>query len=378
MKTNLITTIALSFCCVMTAFGQDATTLYNEGVKLKEEKNVREALAKFKQAASLKPDYYAAFYESGWCLNDLKDYREAINNLRKARVGWSTIPKVHFELGYAFEKLEKLDSAIYSYDRCLALKSDYSLAHKQLGYIAYNKEDYTAALDHFSRYEAAAKTEIKDYLYWYRKGFINNAIKKYGDAKTYLLKSKGYKADYINTYLELGFASSRLKENEQAISYYKQAIDLEPRNHIPYNGIGEVYRDNIKDRNEAMVWYQKALDVKPGERKAHFGMGYCLNSNGKYNEAITHLKEAIKSEATYAAAYVELGYSYYKVDRYTEALENLNKAILLNDKNENARYYATLVYIKQHNKTMAQKMVNELKALSSKQVAELQQKVDAM
>jgi len=53
-------------------------------------------------------------------------------------------------------------------------------------------------------------------------------------------------------------------------------------------------------------------------------------------------------------------------------------AISLNPKNENARYYACLMYIKQKNKTKAQKMVDELKAISSKHVATLQPQVDAL
>ncbi len=37
----------------------------------------------------------------------------------------------------------------------------------------------------------------------------------------------------------------------------------------------------------------KALEINPDERKARFGMGYCLNSKQKNNEAIPHLKKAI-------------------------------------------------------------------------------------
>ena len=61
--------------------------------------------------------------------------------------------------------------------------------------------------------------------------------------------------------------------------------------------------------NEAMTWYLKALEVKPKERKACFGLGYCLNSQQKYADAIPYLRTAIAEEATYTAAWVELGYS---------------------------------------------------------------------
>lgn len=379
MKTRFTVLSIISFLFFV-SFGaaQDAQALYNDGVKLKNEKKIKEAIDKFKQAISIKPDYTEARYEWGWCQNDLKDYEGAIINLRNVRNAWGHIPKVHFELGYAFEKSNKTDSAISCYTRCLQLKKDYSLAFKQLGYIAYIKEDYANAIIQFKKYEEAAKTEITDYLFWYRKGFSYNAQKDFVSAKTALLKSLSLKKDYINTFLELGFACSRLKEDEEAISYYNQAIAIDPKSHVPYNGIAEVYRDNKKDRELAKTWYQKTLAINPTERKACFGMGFCLNSQGKYNDAIPYLRTAIEKEPTYTAAFVELGYSYFKVNRITEAIENLNKAISLNASNENSRYYLVLIYISQKNKVKAQQMVDELKALNSKHVSSLQPKVDAL
>ncbi|MGQ0739940.1 MAG: tetratricopeptide repeat protein [Bacteroidota bacterium] len=372
---------AIAVICTFISYNagaQDATILYEEGLKLKEQKKPAEALEKFKKAVSIKPDYTAALYEAGWCHNDMKEYSKAIIALRQARTGWPTIPKVFFELGYAFEKTNQTDSAVSLYNKCLELKPDYSLALKQLGYIFYGKEDYTGALEKFKKYEEAARTTIADYLYWYRKGFSHNAIKEYSNAKLALSKSLEFKTDYSSTYLELGFASSRLKQDEEAIGYYKKAAEIDPKSHIPTNGIAEVYRDNKRDMNEAMNWYRKTLALNPTERKACFGMGYCLNSQQKYNEAIPYLRTAIEKEPTYTAAYVELGYSLYKTQSLTEAEEKLKKAISLNPKNENARYYLTLMYIGQKSRAKAQKMVDELKELSSRHVESLQAKVDAL
>lgn len=370
----------VTMICFITnvSFAQTAEELYNEGVKLKGEKKSAAALDKFKKAVALKKDYYAALYEIGWCSNDIKDYLAAMSSLRKARVGWSTIPKVHFELGYAFEKQNMYDSAMISYAECIRLKPDYSLAYKQQGTIAYYKEQYPKGLENFASYIGYAKNEITDYLFWYRKGFMENAEKKFTEAKESLQKSLMYKKDYINTYLELGFACNKLKQGDDAINWYNEAMKLDAKSHIPYNGIAEVYRDTKKDMDQAMTWYQKALNVKTDERKACFGMGYCLNSKGRYSEAISYLQKAIQQEQTYTAAYVELGYSYYMTGKNSDALGQFDKALQLNPKNENARYYAGLVYINQKDKTKAQQMVNELKNLSSKNASTLQDKVNKM
>lgn len=369
---------AVLLVITVTAAGQDATTLYTEGVKLKEAKKPAEAIAKFKQAVALKPGYTEAYYDMGWCQNDTKDYTGAIASLRKARTVWTSIPKVHFELGYAFEKLNQFDSAIQSYNKCLFYKADYSLAFKQLGIIAYTKEDYTTALSYFEKYEAAATTPVTDYLHWYRKGFMNNAQKNYDAAKIALLRSLQNKNDYANTYLELGFAANKLKQADEAIDYFNKAMVLDPKSHVAYNGIGEVYRDVKKDMDKSIEWYKKSLAVKKDERKACFGLGYCYNSKGMYSEAIPYLKTAILQENTYTAAYVELGYSYYMTNNSALGETNLKKALELNDKNENARYYLGLIYISQKNKAKAQQMVDELKALNSKNAASLQEKVNKM
>lgn len=366
--------ISISFSVV----AQDAKALYDEGVKLKGDRQTSQALEKFKQAVQINPDYTEALYEMGWCMNDTKDYYGAIRNLRKVVQTWTTIPKAHFELAYAFEKSNSMDSAMFYYNKTLALKSDYSLVYKQLGFLAYQKDDYVTALDNFSKYEMYTKVPISDYLYWYRKGFSMNAQKDYPGAKTALTKSLEFKKDYTSTYLELGFAATKLKQADEAIEYYKKAIELEPKSHIGYNGIGEVYRDVKKDMPEAMSWYQKSLAMNVNERKANFGVGYCLNSTGKYNEAIVYLQRAIDNEDTYTAAYVELGYSYYMIGNNTEGLKNLDKALKLNPKNENSRYYKGLIYISQKDKANAQKMVSELEGLNSKNASTLRDKVNQL
>lgn len=361
---------------ISSLYSQTAEFYYQEGLDLKKEKKSKDAADKFMQALELKKDYTEARYELGWCQNELGMFDQSMRNLRLVRAVWNNVPKVFFELGYAFDKSKMTDSALTAYLQCVELKPDYSGALRNLGNLYYNSGENEKALNYYKRYLAATKIEVTDYLIWYKKGFLENALKDYTNAKQSLYRSVQYKADHMNTCLELGFACSRLKQNDSAIYYYQKAIDLDPKNYIPYNGIGEVYRDNMKDYDKATEWYTKAMAIDSKERKANFGIGYCMNARQRYAEAIPYLRQAVASENTYTAAFVELGYSLFKTGSITEALEKLNRALQLNPKNENARYYAVLAYEVQKNKALAQKMVDELRVLNSKYTDELQQRVD--
>lgn len=365
------------FMLPLSALSQNTTEIYEQGLKLKSSRKTKEALAKFQEVLKQNPGYYQAQYEMGWCHNDLQNYPAAITALRSAKKDMSTIPKVYFELGYAFEKSTQYDSARANYEKCKSLKPDYSNINKRIAYCYYSEEKHELALTKFIEH-SNQKANDSDYVYWYRRGFTENALKKYEDANKSLTYSKLYKNDYLNTYLELGYANTKLKQDEIAMSYFNKAIELDPKSHVAYNGIAEIYRDNKKELIKAMEWYQKTLTIKPNERKACFGIGYCLNSQQKYAEAVPYLTKAIEQEATYTAAFVELGYSYFKLGKNAEAETNLLKAITLSPSNENARFYLGYLYISQNNKPKAQQMANELKSLNSKNAAPLQEKINKL
>ncbi|NCU05968.1 MAG: tetratricopeptide repeat protein, partial [Chitinophagaceae bacterium] len=302
---KIVSVLILCFSSYLSSTAQvTASDYYEQGQQLKKERKTREAIAAFTKAIKLKNDYTEAKYELGWCYNDTKEYTIALMYLRQARSESLNTAKLFFELGYAFENSGSYDSAITAYTRCRELKPDYSNLYKRIGFCFYFKDEYENALVYFEKQQEETTTEISDYLFWYRKGFCNNALKYYEQAVADLTNAYRYKRDYVNTLLELGFATSRLKRNDDAIKWYKLAIELDPKSHIGYNGIGEVYRDNIKDCSISMNWYKRVLtDINPAERKANFGYAYCLNAQGYYSEAIPYLKKAIESEDTYTAAY---------------------------------------------------------------------------
>lgn len=377
MRRTLLLIITASMSVLMIK-AQTAQTLLDEGKALKKSGKCVEAIDKFNQSLTMDPGFTDALYEKGWCQVELKKYDQALITLREVRKSWPNVARVHFELGYVFEKTGYTDSALQSYQACLQINPSYSLVYKQYGNISYDKGEYATALGHFKKYIELAKTEIKDYSFWYRKGYTENNTQDFEAAKQSMMRSLALKPDYSKTYLELGFAYDKLNKYDSAIFYYQKAVDLDPKSHVGYNGIAAVYRDRYKNIPTAMEWYQKTISLNPSERKANFGMGYCLNSQSKFSEAIPYLKQAIASEPTYSAAFTELGYSYYKTNQDELAEQHLKKAMEMNPSGVSQHYYAALLYLRKKDKSKALAMADVLQRLGTNYAQEIRERANQL
>jgi len=370
--------IMIACMSALMAKSQTAQSLLDEGKELKKAGKCQDAIEKFNQSYKMDPGFTDALYEKGWCQVELKKYDQALITLREVRKSWPKVARVHFELGYAFEKTGMTDSALQSYQACLEINPSYSLVYKQYGNITYDKGDYATALGHFKKYIELTKMEIKDYGFWYRKGYAENNTEQFEAAKQSMFRSLALKPDYTKTYLELGYANDKLGRYDSAIYYFQKAVDMEPKNHVGYNGIAAVYRDRYKNIPTAMEWYQKTLMLNPTERKANFGMGYCLNAQSKFSDAIPYLKQAIASEPTYSAAFTELGYSYFKTNQDELAEQHLKKAIEMNPSGVSQLYYAALLYLRKKDKPKALAMADALQRLNTKYAGEIRERANQL
>ncbi len=376
---SILTVIAIMLLHVLVN-AQTAESLYEEGIKLKKQQKISEALVQLNAALKLKPNYTDALYASAWCYNDIHQYDSAITNLNKVALVWSLSAEVFFERGYSYEMKEKYSEALDDYFKARELNPDYTNINKSIGNVYYFDKKYSNAILYYEKHEqvSTAATLNSDYLYWYRRGYTYNVEKKYEKAIESLNKSLKLKSDYLSSYLELGFAYFKLNNSNEAIAQYQKAIDINPKDHVAYNGMGNVYRDNIKDCNKAIEWYSKTLKLKSDNRNANYSIGYCLNSNGNYAEAKSYLKTAIATDPTSAAAYTDLGYSEYMLSNYNEAILQLNKALDLNANSSNALYYKGLVYIAKKDKQNATAIYEKLNSITSSSAQKLKERIDKL
>ena len=101
---------------------------------LKDQGKLEEAIACYRRALELKPDYAKAHNNLGNALKDQGKLDEAVACYRRALELKPDYAEAHNNLGNALKDQGKLEEAVACYRRALELKPDYAEAHSNLVY----------------------------------------------------------------------------------------------------------------------------------------------------------------------------------------------------------------------------------------------------
>ncbi|MCY0881870.1 MAG: tetratricopeptide repeat protein [Firmicutes bacterium] len=67
----------------------------------------------------------------------------------------------------------------------------------------------------------------------------------------------------FNAQIQAGVAAFNNNQPQQAISYYKAAMKIDPHKGISYDNIGNVYRDDLHNYTKALQYYQECVKEEP-------------------------------------------------------------------------------------------------------------------
>ena len=108
-----------------------------------------QAVACYRRALELKPDYAEAHISLGNALREQGKLDEAVACCRRATELKPDSAEAHSNLGIALKEQGKLDEALACYRRALELKPDYAEAHGNLGSALEEMGDLQGAEDSF-------------------------------------------------------------------------------------------------------------------------------------------------------------------------------------------------------------------------------------
>jgi tetratricopeptide (TPR) repeat protein len=169
-----------------------------------------------------------------------------------------------------------------------------------------------------------------------RKGNYDDAIEYYKKA----IEQSPSNADY---YDKLGRAYNAKRDLDSALSSYNKAIELNPKNALYYMHRGLIHRE-MRNYDLAVDAYSKAIELDPKSVFYNLERGRAYEANGQrdrafndYDTAIELQSTQIKLHSTNAAYYVDRASLFERKSDYDRAIVDYTSAIGLNP--SNAAYY---------------------------------------
>jgi predicted O-linked N-acetylglucosamine transferase (SPINDLY family) len=160
------------------------------------------------------------------------------------------------------------------------------------------------------------------------KGRLDEAITFYQEALQ-------LNPNFVEAYNNLGSALQENGRFEEAITYYKKALQLNPNVPVAYYNLGSALHKN-GHLDEAITYYQKALQLNPNNPIAYNNLGSAFQENGRLDEAITYYRKALQLNPNYANAYNNLGSALQEKKLFDEAISCYQKSLRLNPNSDKA------------------------------------------
>jgi len=118
----------------------------------------------------------------------------------------------------------------------------------------------------------------------------------------------------IRPYNNLGIALALKGRLEEGIAACRQSIALSPpiiNTANAYNNIAQMYYD-LNENEKALEYARRAIQIDPDLAEGHLNLGRALVADNRLDEAIFHLKTALKINAWLTPAYTILARACYR------------------------------------------------------------------
>jgi protein O-mannosyl-transferase len=213
---------------------------YNLGLALFAKGQKEEAIAHFRTAVEISPDYAEARNNLGLALLDKGEKQEAIAQYRQALDTDPSYNKARYNLASALAQLGQLDAAVAQYRQALQVEPDFIMARNNLG----------AALEQL--------------------GQTDEAIAQYRQALEF------HPNDLI-VLNNLGLALAKKGQLDEAVASYRQAIEINPGYADIYGNLG-VALSRKGEIRQAMDCWQQCLSLKPNQAGVENNLAWFLAS----------------------------------------------------------------------------------------------------
>lgn len=248
---------------------EEAGTSFNQGLELYYQKRWGDSREFFLSALQQDPldTMSLSFYLSASYKNN--DLIQTVNKMEQAAIegGNTPILKAHLGIAYmtrGFIEPDMLDEALSQLKETLRDNPDLSIANTGMGMLYYRKRLIPRAKGYFIK---ALKSNENDLMAIELLGNILMIDEKNPNAALeFFQKLIQLSPNYSDGYFMAGSACQRIGKKEEAIKYFQTCMEKDPLGVMKgYDAplrLGDIYL-NDQNYDEAIKYYKKALEINP-------------------------------------------------------------------------------------------------------------------
>jgi len=200
-----------------------------------------------------------AYYRQG-------DYTSALKQFLEAEELYPDDPFLQNDLGLTYKAKKRLDLAVKHFNRALEIKPDYAPAKNNLGAVYLEKKEWDTAIKYF-------KEVTENMLYATPQlalanlGWAYYNKKEYGLSETYYRKALDIDPKYINALRGLGLTYIAMGKIDEGVEVLERAVKNYPKFALLYDDLAKAYMLSY-DYEKALDAYQKVIELAPGSAMA--------------------------------------------------------------------------------------------------------------
>lgn len=126
----------------------------------------------------------------------------------------------------------------------------------------------------------------------------------------------------------LGLALAQKKQFDAAEEIFQRFLAINPNSASVLSNLGNL-RHLKGDETGAESYYRKSIALQGANPQTHFNLALALKAQGKLEDSLAALKEALKRKPDYVDAMVQSGVVLLAMKRPAEAIESLDRALSL-------------------------------------------------
>ena len=271
---------------------QNAVWHYNQGVILENQDHFQEAIAKYRQAIEIDPDYWGALQNLGLLLRQQGESDEALGIMRRAvalrpdyvdsllplgdllrSAGYldealetfrqvaavSSGAAAHLGIGQVYERTGSDDEAATAFEQAIVLEPESARPHILLGHLMVRNGDVQGAETHVM---TAVRLDPLDADAHNALGVLYSAQDRLDDAAAAFARSAQLRPTHATAFHNLSRIQLLQGDLDQAQSNLDTAIRIDPELSLVHFTQGQIY--SFREMwQEAATQYQLALDRQP-------------------------------------------------------------------------------------------------------------------